>query len=296
MSERKVLTKYYPPDFDPSAIARTRGPKQAGPKVQTVRLMAPFSMKCISCGEFIYKGRKFNARKETTDERYFSIAIYRFYIRCTRCSGEITFKTDPKNMDYVCEGGAKRNFEVWRQKKDEKDEGDGDEGDDYLETEEERLERLVREEEERGAMANLETKVLDAKREMEIADALDEIRTRNARNERARAKGDGDVAAFVIVDKEEEERRERERIEREDDEAARKAFMTEDGAGVAGDDDFDNLSLVPGDGGGGGSASKTIAALDSAKMPPPITFKREVKKKKDFSAALGIKKKKVGLV
>lgn len=281
-----------------------------------MRLMAPFSMKCISCGEFIYKGRKFNARKETTDERYFSIAIYRFYIRCTRCSGEITFKTDPKNMDYVCEGGAKRNFEVWRQKKKDGNDDDGDnkddgDGDDDLETEEERLERLVREEEERGAMANLETKVLDAKREMEIADALDEIRTRNARNERARVKGDGDVAAFAfgrggVVDKEEEERRERERIEREDDEAAKRAFMKvkERQLHDDGDDDDEHdegfvnnpsISLVPGDRGrGGGNAFPAIA--DSVKMPPPLTFKREVKKKKDFSAALGIKKKKVALV
>lgn len=206
-------------------------------------------------------------------------------------------------MDYVCEGGAKRNFEVWRQKKKKDDngndgkdgDGDADDGED-LETEEERLERLVREEEERGAMANLETKVLDAKREMEIADALDEIRTRNARNERARAKGDGDVAAFVVVDKEREERMERERIEREDDEAARRAFRTDDGAGIAADDDLDNLSLVPGEGGGGGSKTVAAAVPDSAKMPPPPTFKREVKKKKDFSAALGIKKKKVALV
>ncbi|KAI5279277.1 Pre-mRNA-splicing factor cwf16, partial [Ascosphaera aggregata] len=56
MSERKVLTKYYPPDFDPSLI--TRKPKRqrnAGPKLLTVRLMAPFSMKCTHCGEFIYK-------------------------------------------------------------------------------------------------------------------------------------------------------------------------------------------------------------------------------------------------
>jgi hypothetical protein len=88
MSERKVLTKYYPPDFDPSKIVRSRAPKQAGPKVQTVRLMAPFPMKCTACGEYIYKGRKFNARKETTEEKYYSIPIYRFYIRCTRCSGE----------------------------------------------------------------------------------------------------------------------------------------------------------------------------------------------------------------
>jgi hypothetical protein len=46
MSERKVLTKYYPPDFDPRALGRTKAPKQAGPKTQTVRLMSPFSMKC----------------------------------------------------------------------------------------------------------------------------------------------------------------------------------------------------------------------------------------------------------
>ena len=63
-------------------------------------------MKCMSCGEYIYKGRKFNSRKgkscresiykgrkfnsriETTDEKYLSIPIYRFYIRCTRCSGK----------------------------------------------------------------------------------------------------------------------------------------------------------------------------------------------------------------
>ena len=62
-------------------------------------------------GEYIYKGRKFNARKETTEEKYLAIPVFRFYIRCTRCSGEITFKTDPKNMDYTCERGAKRNFE-----------------------------------------------------------------------------------------------------------------------------------------------------------------------------------------
>lgn len=46
MSERKVLSKYYPADFDPAALTRVRKPKQQGPKVQTVRLMAPFSLRC----------------------------------------------------------------------------------------------------------------------------------------------------------------------------------------------------------------------------------------------------------
>ena len=79
MSERKVLSKYYPPEFDPSKITRTpRHLRPTGPKVITVRLMAPFSMKCTQCGEYIYKGRKFNARKETTDEKYLKIQIFRF--------------------------------------------------------------------------------------------------------------------------------------------------------------------------------------------------------------------------
>ncbi|KAK8135450.1 hypothetical protein PG984_003390 [Apiospora sp. TS-2023a] len=178
MSERKVLSKYYPPDFDPSALGRQRKPKQAGPKVITVRLMAPFSMRCLTCGEYLPKGRKFNARKETNqEEKYLGIQIFRFFIRCTRCSAEITFKTDPRVNDYVCERGAKRNTEPWRPLKEE--------------TDEERLDRLEKEEEERNAMEELEAKTVDAKREMAVADMLDEIRTSNARRDRT---GGGDMA------------------------------------------------------------------------------------------------------
>ncbi|RMD41738.1 hypothetical protein DV735_g3412, partial [Chaetothyriales sp. CBS 134920] len=218
MSERKVLTKYYPPEFDPSKI--TRVPKHlrtTGPKFMTVRLMAPFSMKCTSCGEYIYKGRKFNARKETTDEKYLNIAIYRFYIRCTRCSSEITFKTDPKNMDYTCERGAKRNFESWRDPASAE----------LQETDEQRLDRLEREQAEeaenaeRDAMEELEQKMQDSKREMAIADALDEIRTRNARIERGERGGKEEEALAHVRDAALELR---EAQEREDEEAARRAF------------------------------------------------------------------------
>lgn len=288
MSERKVLTKYYPPDFDPSQIKRVKGPKTAGPKVQTVRLAAPFSMKCTTCGEYIYKGRKFNARKETPlDEKYLGIQIFRFYIRCTRCSGQITFKTDPKNQDYACESGAKRSTEPWRVGRDE--------------TDEERLDRLEREEEERNAMVELEAKTVDAKREMAVADALDEIRTRNARLERANQEG-VEVGVALPVDDEAE------RQEREDAEAARRAFefarqvdrMTEEVL----DDGFDDAvasgssstsALTPEPNGGAtskpGSAATASAASASSKDMPPPSFKRVVKKKKDHSAALGIKKK-----
>ncbi|KAI4107044.1 MAG: hypothetical protein LQ339_002740 [Xanthoria mediterranea] len=281
MSERKVLTKYYPPDFDPSKLVRTRTPRgdvPAGPKVQTVRLMAPFSMKCTSCGEYIYKGRKFNARKETTDEKYYAIAIFRFYIRCTRCSAEITFKTDPKGMDYTCERGAKRNFEVWRAG------GATAAG----ETDEERLDRLEAAMGEKSAMEELEAKVVDAKQEMAIADALDEIRTRNARNERAAAGGKEGGMDGVM----EEMDAERRRVEREDEEVARRAFMTEMGEKVR--------RIGEGEEGeeeGEGNEALVATKGDRGLMPPPPpppsvpTFKRVVKKKKDLGAALGIKKK-----
>lgn len=77
----------------------------------TVRLMAPFNMRCVTCGEYIYKGKKFNARKEDVEgQDYLGIRIYRFYIKCTRCLQEISFKTDPQNTDYEIEAGATRNF------------------------------------------------------------------------------------------------------------------------------------------------------------------------------------------
>lgn len=296
MSERKVLTKYYPPDFDPAALTRKkRGPKPVGPKVQTVRLMAPFSMKCTSCGEYIYKGRKFNARKEIPEnEKYLGIQIFRFYIRCTRCSSEITFKTDPKNQDYTCERGAKRSTEPWRRGVDEE------------ETDEQRLDRLEAEEEERNAMEELEAKTVDAKREMAVADALDEIRTRNARMERAQ--GDGMLGPEAVVKPEVDEERRRE--EEEDAAAwARAQGLLEEAVEeqLLEEGTIPSSSVLD-------ESSVASPASSSSMPPPPVplktnesppapavkrkadedapapTFKRQVKKKKEVLLP-GIKKK-----
>ncbi|KAF3770808.1 DUF572-domain-containing protein [Cryphonectria parasitica EP155] len=278
MSERKVLTKYYPPDFDPAQLTRKKkGPKPTGPRVQPVRLMAPFSMKCTSCGEYIYKGRKFNARKETPeDERYLGVQIYRFYIRCTRCSSEITFKTDPKNQDYTCERGAKRSTEPWRRGVDED------------ETDEQRLDRLEREEEEaeeRSAMEQLEAKTVDAKREMAVADALDEIRTRNARLERAH--GDGLLGPEAVVKDEQKTK------EDEEDAAAwaRAQGLLEEAITEEVLEDGDEDGTTP------SSSGSEIAPAPSVKRKaeednttPAPTFKRQVKKKKEVLLP-GIKKK-----
>ena len=112
MSERKVLNKYYPPDFDPTKLPKLNRERN---KQFVIRIMAPFSMQCKTCGEYIYKGRKFNSRMETAEgEDYLGLRIYRFHIRCTKCIAVITFKTDPENTDYLMEHGATRLFEAWK--------------------------------------------------------------------------------------------------------------------------------------------------------------------------------------
>ena len=235
-----------------------------------------------------------SSRKETPpDEKYLGIQIFRFYIRCTRCSAEIIFRTDPKIHDYTMVKGAVRNHEPWRNREAEDESTD------------ERLDRLAREEaeeageEEKNAMAELEAKNEDAKREMAAADALDEIRQRNARIHRSEKQG-MDFADTIVRAEDEE----RERLEAEDEAVAKAAFAARR-AQVEIDEVPGHLEATN----GASSSSAPIPGSDEALMPPPPapaavvktpvegaaapapTFKRVVKKKKDHSAMLGIKKK-----
>ncbi|KAK5643759.1 hypothetical protein RI129_007604 [Pyrocoelia pectoralis] len=163
MSERKVLNKYYPPDFDPSKIPRMKLPKN---RQYTVRLMAPFNMRCKTCGEYIYKGKKFNARKEDVEnEDYLGIRIYRFYIKCTRCLQEISFKTDPRNTDYEIEAGATRNFMALK----------------LAEEQALREEEEEKEEEQNNPMKLLENRTKQSKNEIELLESLEELKDLNRR-------------------------------------------------------------------------------------------------------------------
>ncbi len=166
MGERKVLVRYVPPDFDPSIIPRFKRDKN---RIMEVRMMLPFSMRCNTCGEYMGRGKKFNSRKENVvGDDYMGIRKYRFLIKCSVCSAEISFKTDPKNSDYECESGATRNFEMWK-------ENDAVISEDAKEREmEEKLD----------AMKALENRTLDSKIEMDVLDALDEIKAINQRHER----------------------------------------------------------------------------------------------------------------
>ncbi len=163
MSERKVLNKYYPPDFDPSKIPRSKEPRN---KTFTIRLMAPCNMRCTTCGEYIYKGRKFNSRKEDVDDmNHLGLRIYRFYIKCTACLSEISFRTDPANTDYVLEAGATRNFEALSK----------------AEKQAELEEQAYQEELKTNPMKLLEERTEASKNEMERMEALEELQLLNKR-------------------------------------------------------------------------------------------------------------------
>lgn len=130
--------------------------------------MAPFNMRCVTCGEYIYKGKKFNARKEDVEnDTYLGIRIYRFYIKCTRCLQEISFKTDPKNTDYEIEAGATRNFMALKLALEQ----------------EEREEQEAREEEKNNPMKLLEARTEQSRNEIEILESLEELKYLNKRQE-----------------------------------------------------------------------------------------------------------------
>ncbi|XP_058464808.1 splicing factor YJU2 [Malaya genurostris] len=195
MSERKVLNKYYPPDFDPSKIPRVKLPKN---RQYTVRLMAPFNMRCVTCGEYIYKGKKFNARKEDVEnEDYLGIRIYRFYIKCTRCLQEISFKTDPRNTDYEIEAGATRNFMALK----------------LAEEQARREEEEAREEEATNPMKLLENRTQQSRNEIELLESLEELRDLNRRQQEV----DYD-SMLQQYDPTESIREREERLERQDEE------------------------------------------------------------------------------
>ncbi len=168
MGERKVVNKYIPADFDPKLIPRgTKLSKKDG--TVPVRMMLPFSVQCETCHTFLYRGRKFNSKKEAMggpDGRYLGIQRWRFYIKCTHCARTISFLTDPKNADYEMESGGTRNYEVYKDKAKTEVES-------ALEKDQEEKEDL---------MKALENRVLDSQREMADLDNLEEIKAMNRRH------------------------------------------------------------------------------------------------------------------
>lgn len=157
MSERKVLNHYYSPDYDPSKIPRVK--KKTDQK--DVRIMAPFNMKCNTCGNYIGSATKFNAKKETVKgESYHNLLIFRFYIKCPRCMAVIIFRTNPKDQCYEVEHGATENFMAQRLAvRQAKEEAEAEE-----------------EEEKINPMKQLENRTKASRQQMEASEQLQQLK------------------------------------------------------------------------------------------------------------------------
>lgn len=158
MSERKVPNKYYPPDYDPTKIPRVKRKN----KQNDVRIMAPFNMRCSTCGNYIANATKFNAKKETVeDQTYNSLMIFRFYIKCPRCMATIIFRTNPKEQGYEVEHGATENFMALKMAEKQAQE-----------------EAVAEEEEEKiNPMKHLENRTKASKRQMEASEEIQNMRS-----------------------------------------------------------------------------------------------------------------------
>lgn len=196
MSERKAINKYYPPDYDPIAAekalkksAKTLKTRQKD--VVTIRLMTPFSMRCLKCSEYIPQSRKFNGKKQLLPERYLNtIKVFRLSIRCPRCNHVISFRTDPKTADYVMEGGAERNGGKAVQEQGQ------------VESADQTLERLVRERKAADHAAlggnsadrheQLEARLAQTQREQQQEEELERLLLQRKRVHSSQGNSDGD--------------------------------------------------------------------------------------------------------
>ncbi|OWM62704.1 splicing factor YJU2-like [Punica granatum] len=163
MGERKVLNKYYPPDFDPSKLKRISDLGHQG----RVRMMLPMSGRCKACRCFIYAGTKFNSRMEIAGD-YLGIKVFRFYFKFTNCLSEFTVKTDPKNLGYTVETGVTRSFEPGRMEDEEANRV--------------KRKRVAEEAAVGDVMKSLENRARESKRKMDVLAALDEIKSLNSRH------------------------------------------------------------------------------------------------------------------
>lgn len=226
MSERKAISKYYPPDYNPLEAEKLS--RKMAKKLKTmnkshasIRLMTPFSMRCLECNEYIPKSRKFNGKKELLKEKYLdSIKIYRLTISCPRCANSIAFRTDPGNSDYVMEVGGVRNYvpqkpnddlnaktavesidetlqRLVREKEMEQNEKMGikEQADDKMDLLEKRLAKIQQEQEDDEELENLRKKNLEMSQRAEMIN-----RSKHAQQEKAVTTDDLDNLVDQVFD------------------------------------------------------------------------------------------------
>ncbi|KAK0175692.1 hypothetical protein PV327_009422 [Microctonus hyperodae] len=127
MGERKGTNLYYPPDYDPRAgglnkFKGTHALRERARKLHMgiliIRFEMPFNIWCNGCGNHIGMGVRYNAEKKKIG-MYYSTPLYQFRMKCHLCNNHFEIKTDPANLTYVIESGARRQENRWDPKENE---------------------------------------------------------------------------------------------------------------------------------------------------------------------------------
>ena len=112
------------------------------------------------------RGTKFNARQEEAmGMEWMGLKRWRFYLKCSSCSQEMTFLTDPENDHYVTEHGCTRNLEPWRVKQ---------EADKLLDAKQKQIES--------DSMRALEEKSSIIKNQLDLMETISDLQDINKRN------------------------------------------------------------------------------------------------------------------
>ncbi|KAK0088750.1 hypothetical protein PV325_010857 [Microctonus aethiopoides] len=127
MGERKGTNLYYPPDYDPrvgglNKFKGTHALRERARKLHMgiliIRFEMPFNIWCDGCGNHIGMGVRYNAEKKKIG-MYYSTPLYQFRMKCHLCNNHFEIKTDPANLTYIIESGARRQENRWDPKENE---------------------------------------------------------------------------------------------------------------------------------------------------------------------------------
>ncbi|XP_057335806.1 coiled-coil domain-containing protein 130 homolog [Microplitis mediator] len=121
MGERKGTNLYYPPDYDPrvgglNKFMGTHALRERARKLHMgiliIRFEMPFNIWCNGCNNHIGMGVRYNAEKKKIG-MYYSTPLYQFRMKCHLCDNHFEIKTDPANLTYIVESGARRQENRW---------------------------------------------------------------------------------------------------------------------------------------------------------------------------------------
>jgi len=112
---------YYPPEWRPECgdLDKFHGghklrdqAKKIDQGILDVRIELPFPIWCLGCKRKFAMGVRYTAEKFMVG-KYLSTPIYKFKMKCHMCPQMLEMRTDPKNFEYLCVSGCRRDIRTW---------------------------------------------------------------------------------------------------------------------------------------------------------------------------------------